>query len=830
MGWENFRIQARLTDGRIMVPRPGLDLSEVTGEVVISQGLLTGSGLKARLGNSSGRDGQLTLGLTGAADAPFALDLQVDADLSQLPPILQRIGGPTAYLTELARLDGVSGRGRGRLKLGNRLANIRATVTVAEFALEAGYDRLPTRVNLAGGTFFFDSNTLEVDGVDGQMGGTTITGLSARLGCRPPFLLEIGSLRGRIALAEIAPWLMGFQALQQPFGRLAPLAGSLELTGATFKGPLLAPQRWRYHAVGRVVDCTAGPGLLGAPLGVAGGRFQAKDAGIAFSDAVLTCRDARLRAAGRLAGFPGPISRIEMTLDGTLQSGAVPLLLKRLGVPPEISVHAPLKVANGLFEWDAGGATAFVGSLSTAGGPTVALEVRQDQQKLLVHQFTIHDGEKVTTMGLGLEAGVLRIDFSGHLDRETLDKMITSDQLPTGWLSGEFHARIPLAAPLEATATGHLAGEHILLPGKLARPLVINAIQLEGRGDALEIGSADITWNGQRFDFKGNVRRQEGRLLADLDASAARIDGNRFLSADPAAVRAEALTTVAEGKPSLPLAGRLGVRVGAFTLGRYTWRPLAAEVTFGDRRMEVALEDAVLCGIRTDGFVTLTERDVRVDLKTAALDGVLEDTLGCLWDKREFAAGRFDLTGSLLGAAPAAELRNRLTGPFSFQARDGRIYRFNLLAKIFSLLNITEIYRGELPDLGGQGFAYSRIDAAVKLEEGRLLIENAVLDAPSMKIVCGGSVDLIGEQMDLTFLVAPLKTVDRIVEWLPMVSQILEGTLISFPVRATGDLRNPKLVPLSPSAVGAGLFGILKNVIKLPVTLIQPLTSGAAEE
>ncbi len=91
--------------------------------------------------------------------------------------------------------------------------------------------------------------------------------------------------------------------------------------------------------------------------------------------------------------------------------------------------------------------------------------------------------------------------------------------------------------------------------------------------------------------------------------------------------------------------------------------------------------------------------------------------------------------------------------------------------------------------------------------------------------------DLIGQQLDLTFLVAPLRTVDRIVSWMPLVSHILEGSLISFPVRASGDLRDPTLVPLSPAAVGAGLFGILKNIIKLPVTMVDLLTPrGEAED
>jgi hypothetical protein len=824
-GWENFRARTRLADGRVFVPKPGLDLNDVAGEVVIAQGRLTGSGLQARLGNSSGRDGALHLGLKGAAEAPFGLDLQVAADLSQLPPVLKRIGGPPAYLGELAKLDAVSGRGLGRLKLEKTPAGMAVVVAVEEFDLEADYQRLPARVSLAGGSFFLDSSEIRVAGLGGQMGGTIVKGLSARLGRRPPYALELTSLAGSVALSELFPWLLGFPALQEPMARLAPLSGGVELAAATLSGPLFAPARWRFQATGHLAAVAAGAGLLGAPLEVAAARFQAQNGRLQFDDAALSWEDARLTAAGSLVGFPGPVRELDLTVGGVLQVVSAARLLERLGAPAGLGVRTPLKIADGQLKWRAAGAVGFSGNLSVADGPGVDLEIRQDEKKQRFQQVSIRDGEKLATLSLDLSQGVAGIAFDGYLERATLERLIISDQLPSGWLRGMFSARIPLAAPVEASISGRLAGENIVLPGPLTGPLIIHAIALEGQGQQLRVGAADLAWKGQRFQLQGNLSRREGRLVADMEATADRIDGDQLLP--PAASSPPA---GGEARPWPKLAGRLGVRVGILTLGGRTWRPVGAEVRFDDQRVEVALQDAALCGIQTGGYVTLTPRDVRLDLKTTAQDGALREALDCLWGRQDLMDGRFDLQASIFGAGPAVDLRRQLRGPLRLQARAGRIYRFNLLTKIFSLLNITEIYRGELPDLVGQGFAYSAIDLAARFEEGRLVIEEAVLDAPSMKIVCGGSVDLIAQQMDLTFLVAPLKTVDRLLGWVPMVSHVLGGTLVSFPVRATGDLRDPTIVPLSPSAVGAGLLGILKNILTLPVTLIDLLTPGDEAE
>ena len=49
------------------------------------------------------------------------------------------------------------------------------------------------------------------------------------------------------------------------------------------------------------------------------------------------------------------------------------------------------------------------------------------------------------------------------------------------------------------------------------------------------------------------------------------------------------------------------------------------------------------------------------------------------------------------------------------------------------------------------------------------------------------------------------------------------GTLISVPVRVSGDIANPDVVFLSPTAVGSRILKILENIIKLPVDIVSPL-------
>jgi hypothetical protein len=56
------------------------------------------------------------------------------------------------------------------------------------------------------------------------------------------------------------------------------------------------------------------------------------------------------------------------------------------------------------------------------------------------------------------------------------------------------------------------------------------------------------------------------------------------------------------------------------------------------------------------------------------------------------------------------------------------------------------------------------------------------------------------------------------------------GTLISIPVRVSGDLANPDIVFLSPTAVGTRILNIMENIIKLPVDIISPVLPKEKEQ
>jgi len=142
---------------------------------------------------------------------------------------------------------------------------------------------------------------------------------------------------------------------------------------------------------------------------------------------------------------------------------------------------------------------------------------------------------------------------------------------------------------------------------------------------------------------------------------------------------------------------------------------------------------------------------------------------------------------------------------------------------LLSYLSVNQYIQGNMADLQTNDFVYNHIASRWTIEEGTLDIEEGVLKSNSVNLVAQGKYDLSSKDLDLVVLVSPLTTVDWIVEHIPVVGHILQGTLVAIPVRVKGPAADPTITPLSPKAVGTRLAGILKRTINAPVRIIEPL-------
>jgi hypothetical protein len=344
-----------------------------------------------------------------------------------------------------------------------------------------------------------------------------------------------------------------------------------------------------------------------------------------------------------------------------------------------------------------------------------------------------------------------------------------------------------------------------------------DVIEIPGSGAVKNnfiIESANLAWGNSRFTSEGSIIFSEEELCLYTELSADEIGWDRV----------DQIIEYINKKPwTLPVEGVFRIKSDYFTWGDLKFNPVHADIFLEDNEIFIDLTKANLCGISVPGSIKISSTNTALYLYPVAENRQLNDTVACHWKKNRLVTGNFNLSGKLFAISNSKEIGKVLNGKLKFSAKDGRIYRYGILAKIFTLLNITEIFRGKLPDVVKEGFAYNSIKADGNLENGKFMFKEFVIDGSSMTIVCEGYIDLVRDEMDVVVLVAPFKTVDYIIKHIPLVNHILGGKLVSIPFRVQGSPADPDVIPLPPTAIGACIFGLLKRTFTLPIAIIQPL-------
>ena len=109
-------------------------------------------------------------------------------------------------------------------------------------------------------------------------------------------------------------------------------------------------------------------------------------------------------------------------------------------------------------------------------------------------------------------------------------------------------------------------------------------------------------------------------------------------------------------------------------------------------------------------------------------------------------------------------------------------------------------------------------------------MKDVTLDGPTMEMVAQGEIDLRNQEINFTVLVAPLKTVDRIIKVTPLAREILAGTLVTIPLAVRGNFKDPRVTLLSPSAIGSELLAMMQRTLGIPFKVIEPLTIRKGED
>ncbi|MCA1792890.1 MAG: AsmA-like C-terminal region-containing protein, partial [Desulfobacteraceae bacterium] len=271
----------------------------------------------------------------------------------------------------------------------------------------------------------------------------------------------------------------------------------------------------------------------------------------------------------------------------------------------------------------------------------------------------------------------------------------------------------------------------------------------------------------------------------------------------------------------LPDQTPIGLNADSMVYHDYAFSDIAAVVAYDRQKTEIQLVSADLCGLTISGHTALGQahsgiRGTGRATIQATDQNDIEPVLSCLFPDRHLMDGTYSFVANLTAEGLVQSFQNNTNGRISFTSQNGRIYKMTLISRLLSVLNILN-----LPDMNQTGFKYRRFLVEAKVEKGIIHLEKAVIDAENMALIFSGQISPFENTLDLTCLVAPFKTIDTIIQYIPLVNTILSGRLVSFPAKATGTITDPVITPLHPSAVGEGLMNLLTDIIKSPGRLLE---------
>jgi hypothetical protein len=814
-----YTIEGLMRKGKISLTDPSLNLMDVEGSALISNGILSGGRLRAKLNKIKGTEGILTVALKDGA-APFHLNIQVDADLAEAHTVLKRLITEGTFAKDLHHIQSIEGQAAAQLKLDQNQSGLLVDVNGSSCRLKAHYRSLPLPMTVKSGRIHYRENHIQLRELTGTYGQSEFFIESGLLDWKNKPQIEIASAKATVLMEQVYPLISAMEGPGKWLKKLDNVKGRVSIHSLTLKGPLKTPAAWQYQTDLQVEKLFLNAAFLPGPLKAQKARLNVNTGGIRISNAEVSILDADFSMAGKLAGPVQDLKRFETTLSGTLGPQGMQYLYETLELPEDFLLRTPLTFQSGRALWEKDTSVSFGGDMLFPDGPSVSMDVSYGLSKLNIRNLVVEDDAARASLAMLAHEELVDLNFSGKCQKSTLDGIFVKNHVLDGWIEGDISARVLPMLSFSTSAEGFLTGKDIpVYP--MALPARIEDFSLHAEGQRLRFDSVRMVLGENRLAMNGTADLSTEDPRFDVDISTDNVNLDKILAflkkSDDTAVNKD------DKDPwHFPVRGTAHLMWDSLKIGGYTWQPFQGEIIVGPEGIRVTVENARLCGISSPGVLRIKKDGIGLNFRLKAEKRDLNQSITCLTHKRVSAEGTFDLEGKIKGEGNWNNLFEKLEGPIVVSSAEGRVKQDPALAQVLSVLSVTDIFKGKLPTLEKDGFPYDLIQIKANLKNGKIHMQKGLMNSPAMDLVFHGDVDLLNEQLDLTMLASPFTLTDRLIRFIPVVGYILGGTLISVPVKIDGPLKDPKVRILPFSEIGSGVWGILKRTLETPVKIVGP--------
>lgn len=828
--WRNANASLRLDGGTMLLPVIEQEVGGVGALMEFTGGTLKVSSAGAQLGPSKLTGAVVEIGLADLhvdTRTDFALDLP--QALAIIRPLLTQ-----EQRTSLAVIRSANGAVQGHASFALHDRQWSTKVDIARSDAMVRVEQVPWPIALRQAHVEASPVRVVLDGLNGSAGPIVLSqgGGEIALGGSPTVKAARATLA--VAVNDLYQWLRSQKALARSLHPIPKIGGRATVTVHDVRGRLDRPAALAFdvsvepHEI--KVETTDWPAAT-----VDGGTIRITPDALLVQRVGAQVLDARATLSARVDSYRSDQRRVNANVEGGVVDHAlVDWMWHRFQLPRRLVPATPMSLAARRILWSDG-------KLDVAAearfdrGPAVGVDIALARGALDLRRLTIKDDASDATFSAVTRGRLIDFTFKGAVASRSVAALLQHAARDYGGkLQGDLRLTLDRDLQGRAEAHGRVLAEHINLARLLPVALKLERADVEGAGQKLRVRELTVDWNEQKATLRGEIERRAygAAVKAEVESPGVVIDAllpaPKAADADPEAPPADADDAAAPPKIwPLRVTGTLAVRAGFLQWRTYRVEPVRADLVLEPERAEMKVSDANLCGIAFPFSLMAVPGEMDAAVTLSARGQELTGVTRCFGQDKVVLTGKFDLTAKLRAKGKPKELIQALEGPLELHARDGEIRKFALLGNILSLKSVTSVLK-KGANVSGEGFGYKKLDLAGTFGKGAFAVEGAALDSPALGLAANGSVDLTGDKSRLTVLVAPFGRIDRLVRKVPIVGYVLGGALTSIPVGVSGDIRNPLVVPLGPSAITSELTGIFERTLKLPTKLL-PETGGGKE-
>ncbi|HEY3307087.1 MAG TPA: AsmA-like C-terminal domain-containing protein [Desulfuromonadaceae bacterium] len=205
------------------------------------------------------------------------------------------------------------------------------------------------------------------------------------------------------------------------------------------------------------------------------------------------------------------------------------------------------------------------------------------------------------------------------------------------------------------------------------------------------------------------------------------------------------------------------------------------------------------------------------------LDQINADQLFQTLEVSREITGTMNVQGDITARGSSlAEIKKNALGNVRIHMYNGILRKFSVLSKVFSILNVSQLFKLHLPDMVAGGMPYDEIKGSIAIKDGNASSQDLFISGNAMNMSILGKADIVKEELDLVIGVQPLQTVDKIVNRIPVVGWLLTGkdkSVVTAYFEAKGKWSNPKVSAIPVKSLAKGALNVFRRVFELPVRL-----------